>query len=230
MTISKTTRRLLAVAIVLQPLLVGLNALFHPAIEFTASGILAGAAESATTWYAVHMIAALGALLTIPAVLGLRTLVRERGRPVANIGVGAGIFAGAILGIAFGIEASVMRLAVSSGLDRPSALALSETLMGSPESFAVPVGVVAFVLGGILLAAALLAGRVVPRWQAGLYLIGTLATLAGAPGSPLGPIAFAIVTVAAVFLAGHVTRGDAEPSLVPAEVDILVEARTRRPS
>lgn len=219
MNISTTIRRLLAAAVVLQPLLVGLNALFHPAIEFTAAGMLAGAAESATTWYVVHMIAALGGLLTIPAVLGLRTLVRERGRPAANIGVGAGIVAGAVLGIAFGIEASVMRLAVSSGLDRPAALALAETFMGSPEFFAVPVGVVAFTLGGILLAAALLAGRVVPRWQAGLYLVGVLATLAGTPGSPLGLIAFAVVTVAAVFLAGHVARGDAEPSLAPAEVD-----------
>lgn len=218
MNTGTTVRRLLAAAIVLQPLLVGVNAVFHPAIQFNAAGILAGAVESATTWYVVHMVAALGALLTIPAVIGLRTLVRERGRRVAGIGVGAGIVAGATLAIAFGIEASVMRVTVDSGLDRPVALAITQTFLDAPEFFAVPIGVLAFVLGGVLLAAAMLAGKVVPRWQAGLYLAGMLASLGGTPGSPLGPIAFAVVTIAAVSLARHVARGDSEQPAAPAEI------------
>lgn len=216
MNVSPTVRRLLAAAVVVQPLLIGVNAIFHPSIELTAAGILAGTAENPTTWYVVHMIAALGALLTIPAVLGLRTLVRERGRRVADVGVGAGIVAAAILGIAFGAEASVMRLAVISGLDGAGALAVTEAFMGTPEFAAVPVGVLAFTLAGVLLASALLAARAVPRWQAGLYLAGMLAALAAAPGSPLGPVAFGIVTVAAAFLAGHVARDDAEPAPTPA--------------
>lgn len=211
MNISPTVRRLLAVAVVVQPLLIGLNAIFHPAIEFTPAGILAGATESPTVWYVVHLVAALGALVTIPAVLGLRTLIRARGRRVADVGVGAGIVAAALLGVAFGIEASVMRLAVTSGLESSASLALTEAFMAAPEFFAVPVGVLAYTFAGVLLASALLVARAVPRWQAGLYLVGVLATLAGAPGSPLGPIAFAIVTVAAGFLARHVARGDSTP-------------------
>lgn len=205
---SAPVRRLLAVALVAQPLLVGVNATFHPEIEFTAAGILSGAGDGATRWYVVHLIAALGAALTVPAVLALRSLVRERGRRVANIGVGAGVLAAVVLTMAFAIEGSVLRLAVTSGLDLTDQLTLAEAFLEAPEFLAVPVGVVAFTLAGVLLASALLAGRVVPTWQAALYLVGMLATLAGAPGTPVGPIAFLIVTVAAGILARHVTRGE----------------------
>lgn len=219
---SPVVRRLLAVALVAQPLLVGVNATFHPEIEFTAAGVLAGAAQDPTRWYVIHLVAALGAALTIPAVLALRSLVRERGRRVANVGVGAGIVAGTVLTMAFAVEASVFRLAVTSGLDRTGQQALSDAFLTAPEFVAVPVGVLAFTLAGVLLAIALLAGRVVPNWQAALYLVGMLATLGGAPGSPLGPIAFLIVTVAAAILARHVTRGEghtdvATPATAPAE-------------
>lgn len=195
-------------ALVAQPLLLGINATFHPPIEFTPAGILAGAAEGPAGWYAVHLVAALGALLTIPAVIGLRTLVSERGRLVANFGVGAGMVAAAVLPLAFGIEASVFRLAVTSGIDTAGQQAIAEAYLSAPESAAVPVGVLAFTLAGLLLATALLAARAVPRWQAVLYLVGILATLAGGPGSPLGPLAFAVLTLAAAFLAGHIIRSN----------------------
>lgn len=220
MHLSTPVRRLLAVALVAQPLLVGVNATFHPEIEFTAAGILAGAAADPTRWYVIHLIAALGAALTIPAVLALRSLVRERGRRVANIGVGAGIVAATLLTMAFAIEASVFRLAVTSGLAESGQRSLAESFLEAPDFVAVPVGVLAFTLAGVLLATALLAGRVVPNWQAVLYLVGMLATLGGAPGSPLGPIAFLIVTIAAAILARHVIQpvvdaGAATPQTEP---------------
>lgn len=222
MHLSPPLRRVLAVALVLQPLLVGVNATFHPAVEFTAPGMLAGAAASPTRWYVVHLVAALGALLTLPAVLALRTLVTERGRRVAGLGVGAGIVAAAVLGIAFGIEASVFRLAVSAGVDTDAQLALAETFLTTPEFYAAPIGVLAFTLAGLLLATALLAARAVPRWKAVLYLAGMLATLGGAPGSPLGPIAFGIVTIAAATLAVHVARGPV-PGLDGAAAAVALE-------
>lgn len=212
MTLSRPARRLLALAVVAQPLLVGINAVFHPAMEFTASGILAAAAQAPTRWYLVHVIAAVGALLTVPAVLGLRSLVSERGRRVADIGVGVGIFAAVLLGIAFCIEASLMRVVVTSGVDRAAALAVTQRFLAAPEFLAVPIGVLAFTLSAVLLAVALLAAKVVQRWQAGLYLVAMLATLGGGPGSPLGPVAFGTATIAAAFLAVHVARDAVEPS------------------
>lgn len=212
MNVSTTVRRLLAAAMVVQPLLILINMMLHPTIPFTAAGILAGAAENPTTWYVGHMIAALGSLMIVPAVLGLRTLVRERGRRVADIGVWAGIVAAVTMGLFFGIEASVMRLAVSSGLDAAGALAITQASMNAPEFFAFPVGLLSYKLAVVLLLSTLLVVGVVPRWQAGLYLVGTVASLAGGPGSPVGLIAFGIVTIAAAFLARHVVRGDAEPA------------------
>lgn len=208
MNVSAPVRRLLAVGLVAQPLLIGINALFHPRIEFTPAGILAGTADGPAVWFAVHIVAALGALLTLPAVLGLRTLVSERGRRVANVGVGGGILAAAILPAAFAIEASVFRLAVTSGIDAASQQAIAEAFLAAPEAAAVPVGVLAFALAGLLLAMALIAGRAVPRWQPVLYMVGIVGSLAGGPGSPVGPLAFAVVTVAAAFLAGHVVARD----------------------
>jgi hypothetical protein len=216
MTLSATTRRILAAAVVVQPLLVGVNAVFHPEIEFTAPGILAGAAAGPTTWYVVHLVAALGALMTVPAVLGLRTLIRRRGRLLGDLGVGAAIIAAVALGMAFGIEASVMRLAVTSGLEREAAISLTEAFMAAPEFAAVPVGVLAFTLAGVLMAFALIAAGVVPRWLAGVYLAGMLATLGATPGSPLGPIAFGIVTASAAFLARYVGREATGPAAPPA--------------
>ena len=210
MTLSPTVRRLLAAAVIAQPLLVGVNATFHPAMEFTASGILAAADVDPMRWYVVHLVAALGALLTIPAVLGLRTLIRERGRRVADIGVAAGICAATLLGVAFGIEASLLRLLATAGIDEAAALAVTQRFLAAPEFFAVPVGVLAYTLAGVLLSVGLLAARAVPTWQATLYLIGSLATLGGAPGSPLGPVAFGTVTVAAVLLAAHVAKSSGE--------------------
>lgn len=211
MHVSTPVRRLLAIALVAQPLLVGVNATFHPEVEFTAAGVLAGAAANPTRWYVVHLIAALGAMLTVPAMLALRTLVSERGRRVADLGVAFGAVAAVVLGIAFGIEASVFHLAVTSGLDAAGQLDLADAFVTAPEFLAVPVGVLAFTLGGLLLATALLAARAVPRWQAVLYLVGMLATLGGAPGSPLGPAAFGLVTIAAAALAVHVVRASAPP-------------------
>jgi energy-converting hydrogenase Eha subunit A len=207
MTTHRTARRLLAAAVIAQPLLIGVNALFHPSTEFTAPGILAAADQDPDRWYVVHLVAALGALLTVPAVLGLRSLVRERGRRVANAGVAAGICAAVLLGIAFGIEASVMRVVATSDIERAAATAVIERFLETPEFFAVPGGVLAFTLAGVLLSIALLAARAVPRWQASLYLAASLATLGGAPGSPIGLLAFAALTAAAVFLARHVADG-----------------------
>ena len=215
MTVRFTVRRLLAAAVVAQPLLVGVNASFHPAMDFTAAGIIDAATADPSRWYVVHLVAAIGALLTTPAVLGLRSLVHDRGRRVANLGVTAGFLAAGVLGIAFGIEASVFRLVAVSGLAEQQGLAVAEAFTAAPEFLAVPIGVLAFTLAGVLLAIALLAARAVPRWQAVLYLVAVLATLGGAPGSAIGPLAFGTTTVAAAFLAKHVVARESDVPLIP---------------
>jgi hypothetical protein len=206
---TRAGRRFLATAVVIQPLLVGVNATFHPEVELTGAGLVAGAAGNPTGWYILHMVAAVGALLIAPAILGLRILIDQRGRRVANLGVGVGFLAAMVLAIAFASEASALRLAVTAGLDEAGTLAIGNAFMQTPEAFGVPVGAAAFALSAVLMASALLAAGSVPRWQAILFLVGVVSTLAATPGSPVGPIAFGIVTIASAFLAGHVIRGTA---------------------
>ena len=201
-------RRCLAAAVAIQPLLVGVNALFHPDVDISAASLLAGAATGPTRWFVVHVIAATGALLGVGAVLGLRTLVTFRGRNLATAGVVVGLVGSALLSMAFAAEASVLRLAAV--LDPGAGLAVAEAYVSTPEFYVVPVGVLLSTVGTLLLAAALLVAGGVPRWQPVALLIGGLGSLAAVPGTLLGPIAFAIVFVASVGLARRIMRqGDA---------------------
>lgn len=206
-----TTRRLLAAAVVAQPLLIAVNALFHPPVDITGPGLLAGAAAGPTAWFAVHVVAALGALLSGPAAVGLRTLVARPPKRLASTGVALTFVGSAVLSLSFATEASVLRLAATA-LDQADAAALAEAYTRTPEFFAIPVGVLAGVLGAVLIGAALLAGRSVPRWQPVVYLLGTLASLTAAPGSPVGPMAFAAVAVASAAMAARIVR---VPELTP---------------
>lgn len=200
-----TTRRLLAAAVVAQPLLIAVNALFHPPVDITGSGLLAGAAAGPTAWFAIHVVAALGALLGGPAALGLRTLVAGSPKRLASAGVAVAFVGSVVLSLSFATEASVLRLAATA-LDQAEAVPLAEAYTRTPEFFAIPVGVFAGVLGGVLIGVALLAGRSVPRWQPVVYLLGTLASLTAGPGSPVGPMAFATIAVASAAMAARIVR------------------------
>jgi hypothetical protein len=197
-------RRLLAAAVLLQPLLVAVNAAFHPDVEMNAASFLEAAEEGPTRWYVVHVIAALGGLLLVPAALGLRTLVRDRGSRLADAGVVVSLIAAPLLALTFAMEASTMRSIALADVDEAAALAVSDVFVGSPEYYAVAAGILAFVVTGVLLAAALIRARTVPWWQPALYGAGILATLPAPPGTAAAPVAFAVVTLAAAFLAARV--------------------------
>jgi hypothetical protein len=203
--------RLLAVAVVAQPLLIAVNALFHPEVDMSGEGLLTGAIEGPGTWYVVHMIAAFGALLGIPAAVGLRRLVRGRGRRLADVAMAAWFVAGGLLAMGFAAEGSLLRLVTTADIDRSEALVLAEAYAGTSEFYAVGVGAAAATLGGVLFAIALLRDGRLPRWMPCTLLVGSVATAAAAPGTPVGPVAFAIITVAAVGLARRLATSRAEP-------------------
>lgn len=197
---------LLAVAVVAQPLLIAVNAVFHPTVDMSGEGLLNGTLEGAGTWYAVHLIAAVGALLGIPAAVGLRRLVRDggRGRRLANVAMSAWFLAGGLLAMGFATEASVFRLAATAGIDRSDAVVLADAYAGTPEFYAIGIGAALATLAGVLFAIALLRDGSVPRWMPWTLLVGTLVTVAAAPGTPIGPIAFGVITIAAAGLAPRV--------------------------
>src|SRR5689334_14320007 len=105
---SRRAVRLLALVIAIQPLLIGVNALFHPDVDITGAGILAGAQDGPTRWYVVHVVAALGAVLGVPAAFGLRRLV-HRHRVIGDTALVAAVVAAVVLGLTFMAEASAIR-------------------------------------------------------------------------------------------------------------------------
>lgn len=208
-----SARALQAAVVVLWPLLLVGNAVGHPEVELTAESYLAAAAGDPWRWYAVHLVAALAALLTIPSALAVRSLVRDRGRRWATGGAVLSAVGGVALVVAFSIEAGVMRVATE--LDRDAALAVTDEHLSSPEAYLVPVGIVATAVAVVLLAVALVLGRATPTWHAVLYGVGAGATLAPAsPGTLVGSVGFVLLAAASVLVARRLL---AAPAASPAE-------------
>lgn len=206
-------RRALAATVVSAPALIGINSLFHPEVEMSGASILAGAAADPSTWFVVHLVAALGALLTLPAAAGLRLLVPGRRRRLATAGLGLIMVGSPVLAMAFGAEASVLRLA--AGLDPSAGLELAEAYARTPEFYAVGAAVALSSLGTLLLGMALLASRGVPRWMAAGYLAGTVISLLAVPGTPMGPAAFGVIALVSVGLAARIVRPSTAGSMRP---------------
>lgn len=204
--VSATGRRWLAGAVVAAPLLIAVNSVFHPPVDLSAAGILTGAELGPARWFAIHIIAATGALLGIPAAFGLLLLVPHRGRRLAVSGVAATVVGGPLLAMGFAAEASALRLIASAPIDASAALAVTEVYTRAPEFFVIPAAILLTAIGGVLVMAALLVSHSAPAWQPFTYIVATLATLAAAPGSPLGPVAFAAVTAVSVFFAAAIVR------------------------
>lgn len=209
---SRWRRQLLATTVLAQPVLIGINALFHPDVDITGAGVLAGAEEGPTRWYVVHLVAALGAVLGVPAAVALRRLV-GRHRVLADTATVAAVVASVVLAMTFVAEASVMRLLAAGDITDAAALSLAEDYTGTPEFFAVPLGILGSVVSGVLFGIALFRERRVPRFAPVLLIVGSAATVVAAPGTPVGPIAFGIIALSASVLAHYVATADwADPA------------------
>jgi hypothetical protein len=104
----------------------------------------------------------------------------------------------------FAAEGSVLRLVATADIDGGDALALVDAYTETPEFYGVGLGALAAALSGVLFALALLRDGAVPRWMPVVLLVGSMATAAAAPGTPIGPLAFAVIIVASVGLARRV--------------------------
>lgn len=198
-----SARVLPAAVVVLWPLLLVGNAFGHPEVELTTESYLAAASDGPWQWYAVHLVAAAAALLTIPSAFIVRSLVPGRGRRCATAAAAVAVAGGVALAVAFSIEAGVMRVATE--LERDAALAVTDEHLASPEAYLVPVGILGTAVAVVLLAVALVLARAIPTWQAVLYGVGAGTTLAPAsPGTVVGSVGFVLLAVASVFVARRV--------------------------
>lgn len=206
---SRVGRRLLAAALVAQPLLIFGAMTVHPEVtDRTGAAFVEAAAAHPTRWFVVHLVATIGALLGIAVAFGLRQLAGGRGRRTANAGVALALLGNTAVALGFAFEATLFRLVSSSGLDGASAAHVGDRFLDGPETVILMAGFPVMVLATTLLAVGLHLGRAVPRWQPVLLVVALAASLTP-PGSPVGLAGglalVAVMTSLAVRLA---RRGD----------------------
>ncbi len=160
-------------SMVLGPLLLVIAFVMSPRLETEAAAQLRVAAEHVDRFYLVNLIAMVGVVLMVPAVLGLMHMVRER-RPVHGA-VGGGL---SVLGLlatmaSFGIAFAIWQMA-SDGVSAGD-VTLLDSIIDS-AGIVIPINVVGFVggLGFVVLMLGMYRGHVVDWWMALCAAVGVV--------------------------------------------------------
>jgi hypothetical protein len=214
-------RGLLAAAMIAGPLLVVIGHAFTVPPQGSAdvylSDLLAHRASAVTG----GLLTAAGALLMIPAAIGLLQLTGKRGRRLATIG---GVLAGiGAAGLAVGDAMITLIMGTLAPADRALAarvfhLASNSSLAGAPFVLAP-----ALFLGLILIAAALIRARGVPMWQPILIIAGGVVAFAAPSGKLPGALANLPLAVAIIALGLQLLRQAHEPA-TPAATAVTAAA------
>jgi hypothetical protein len=199
-------RVLLALVVAAAPLVQLAGMLPHPVLPDSPAATLELVAQDPAGWFRMHALAASAAALSLVSALALAGLVRGRGAGLATAGAALQVVGCASLVFAFAAEAHLWSLAADPSLDRSALVPLVALEHGSPAMTALMAGFPMLGAGTILLMSALLRSGAVPRWQPALVLVGTLTSVAAAPGSALGPLLFAPSTVGMLALAVSLAR------------------------
>lgn len=207
---SRVRGALLALVVVVPTVLQMISFSLHPVLPDTAAGFVEVVADDPGLWALIHAVAAGAAALMVLSAPVLASLVRRRGAALAVTGATMVVLGAVALTIAFGAEVHMSALGDPS-VDREAAVAIAELEDGSLLPVLLGAGFPLTGVGTILLMAGLLRSRVVPRWQPSLVLVGTLGSLAAAPGADLGPYLLAPALVGYAGLAWSVLLAHTEP-------------------
>jgi hypothetical protein len=179
---------------VVAPVVLLVSMVIHPASDMNEATQVATIADNLDAWYVAHLLALISIALTVPVVLGLMHMLREREVAFGHVGGGLAMlgllaFAGVV-----GMEL-VMWQMVAGGSTR-EAVALLERL-NETAGIVIPFVVVSlgFALGMACLAIGLYRARAVQSWMAVSVAAGAI-LLGVAFGAALNWLAI----VAAAFL------------------------------
>jgi hypothetical protein len=169
------SRKMLAGAcMVVAPLVLLAATVIHPASDMDEAAQVATIADNLDAWYVAHLLALVAIVLTVPAVLGLMHMLRERQVALGHVGGGL-----ALLGLLaytgiVGIELAMWQMA--GGGNTAEAVALLERL-NETAGILIPFGVMAFgfALGMACLAVGLYRARAVQSWMAISVAVGSIA-------------------------------------------------------
>ena len=159
---------------VLAPLLFVIAFVVSPRLETDAGKQLSIAAGNADRFYVANLLATLGLVLVVPAVLGLMHMIRERRPGYSGLGGSLtllGVFASMVgQGVAFAMWQMAHHGAASAG----NTSVIHATMHDAGT--VIPIVVVAYVgaLGVCVLAAGLYLARVVDWWMALFFAAGVV--------------------------------------------------------
>ena len=169
------SRTMLAGAcMVVAPLVLLAATVVHPASDMDEAAQVATIADNLDAWYLAHLLALVAIVFTVPAVLGLMHMLRERQVALGHVGGGL-----AVLGLLaytgiVGIELAMWQMA--GGGNTAEAVALLERL-NETAGIWIPFGIVSFgfALGMACLALGLYRARAVQSWMAIFVAVGAIA-------------------------------------------------------
>jgi hypothetical protein len=197
-----------ATSLVVGPALMSVGDLFHPPESWDAPAQVAILAQSASRWYAAHLLLFVGMLLLVPGFLILTKVAMDR-RPAAGYAarllmlVSVGAFSAV-----FVFEMLLGRF-ISAGADRAAAVTLLETFTSAQVFLALLPGLLAFFIGTALAVRSLAFPDGPFRWPAlgfglGAILILGEIILAEVLLSQIGNI---VILVAGIAFASLLLRG-----------------------
>src|SRR5918992_4564865 len=196
------SRKMLAGAcMVVAPLVLLAATVIHPASDMDEAAQVATIADNLDAWYVAHLLALVAIVLTVPVVLGLMHMLRERQVSLGHVGGGL-----AVLGLLaytgiVGIELAMWQMA--GGGNTAEAVALLERL-NETAGILIPFGVVSFgfALGMACLAVGLYRARAVQSWMAISVAVGSILFGLGVAAAmnwlAIGAAAFLVVGLGAI--------------------------------
>lgn len=187
---SQHLRKMVAgLSMVLGPLLLAVAFVASPRLETEAAAQLRVAAEHVDRFYIVNLIAMVGVVLLVPAVLGLMHMVRERGPGYSAVGGGLSVLGLLATMASFGIAFVIWQMA-TDGV-QPLDVTLLDSILDT-AGIVIPITVVGFAgaIGFVVLMLGMYRAHVVDWWMALCAAAGVvLINLA----FPMGMLALAIL-------------------------------------
>jgi hypothetical protein len=158
---------------VLAPVFLLVSTVIHPPSDMDEATQVATIAENLDAWYAAHLIALVAIVLTVPALLGLMHMLRERQVALGHVGGGLAMI-GLLAFVGLVAMELVMWELVSEG-DQAAAVTLLQGLNES-AGILIPFALVSFgfSIGMALLSVGLYRARAVQSWMAVCVGVGAI--------------------------------------------------------
>ena len=171
------SRKIVAGAcMVVAPIFLLVAMVIHPASDMDEATQVATIADNLDAWYAAHLIVLVSIVLTVPAVLGLMHMLRERQVTLGHVGGGL-----AMVGLLAFVGIVAMELVMWQLVGDGDTAAAVSLLKGLNESagILIPFALMSFgfAIGMALLAVGLYRARAVQSWMA--FCAGVGAILVG---------------------------------------------------